>query len=379
MKRYNSLNEEINRMKSLFTEERMFGNLIKEQTSNKEVPTKLMNCDEVEAYDTSGDSEKWKTEKVTGLVKTCENGKATGVWMSKNGVSDGVYRDWFENGQLYFETNWKDGKLDGVYRRWYENGQLEIESRWKDGKWDGRRLEFNENGDVETEEYYINGKEISKEEYEKQHKIDKLPSKEIGSTEGGEPVERGMVGGELNLTEKQCVDFVRDSFKMIRKSGDPTEWKKKYTKGEEALQWCYSNYNKKLTKDGLFGPGNKTNELFSILKLEFPEVVDGGEEQKWYNKIIDSFDIKKATPVRRDGGAIIFYLKNLEGNKYRFRSGVGGFPLIDVAYSKGKNKYLKKDIIALIKKQLNLGDDSKITVINGINTRGFDVGTFIIS
>ena len=366
MKRYNSLNEEINRMKSLFTEERMFGNLIKEQTSNNEVPTKLMNCDEVEAYEVEAyeinqsssifedDWFKYQTEKVTGLVKICKNGKAIGVFMLKNGVSEGVFRVWHENGQLRIESNYKDGKLDG------------------------RRLEFNENGDVETEEYYINGKEISKEEYEKQHKIDKLPSKEIGSTEGGEPVEIEKVGGELNLTEKQCVDFVRDSFKMIRKSGDPTEWKKKYTKGEEALQWCYSNHNKKLTKDGLFGPGNKTNELFSILKLEFPEVVDGGEEQKWYNKILDSFDIKKATPVRRDGGAIIFYIKNLEGNKYRFRS-EKGMNLFDVINSKGKNKYLKKDIIALIKKQLNLGDDSKITVINGINTRGFDVGTFIIS
>jgi hypothetical protein len=52
----------------------------------------------------------------------------------KDGKKDGLWKEWYENGQLRWEKNYKDGKLDGLARGWYKNGQLRWENNYKDGE-----------------------------------------------------------------------------------------------------------------------------------------------------------------------------------------------------------------------------------------------------
>jgi len=52
----------------------------------------------------------------------------------KDGKLDGLYTEWYENGQKVKEGNYKDGKDDGLYTEWYENGQKEFELTYKDGE-----------------------------------------------------------------------------------------------------------------------------------------------------------------------------------------------------------------------------------------------------
>lgn len=69
----------------------------------------------------------------------------------KDGKLDGLYREWYPNGQLFYEKTYKDGQLDGLYRRWYSNGQLWDECTFKDGKLDGISREWYPNGRLSFE------------------------------------------------------------------------------------------------------------------------------------------------------------------------------------------------------------------------------------
>lgn len=143
------------------------------KTSNNEVPTKLMNCDEVDAYDDTRPRAwaamlqgKWKDENINGLVKMCSNGKATWVFSVKDGKRDGIDRQWHENGQLSYEAIYKDGKKDGIQRKWYENGQLNYVVNTVNDKLEGELKTYYENGDIASTKYFINNEEVSKEKYE---------------------------------------------------------------------------------------------------------------------------------------------------------------------------------------------------------------------
>jgi antitoxin component YwqK of YwqJK toxin-antitoxin module len=155
-RKYSTINEEIIRIKSLFNDGRLYGNLVNEQTSNNEVPTELKKCDEVEDFILRKKwDNKWINEKVTGLVKVCSDGNATIVWVSRNGKYDGLYREWNgQNGQLKLESNYKDGKLDGLWRQWYWNGKLAREWNYKDGKKDGLLIDWWDNGQLSGESNY---------------------------------------------------------------------------------------------------------------------------------------------------------------------------------------------------------------------------------
>ena len=59
----------------------------------------------------------------------------------------GLYKEWWENGQLYKECTYKSGKLNGPYKEWWENGQLKEEGTYKNGeREDGPYKRWYENG-----------------------------------------------------------------------------------------------------------------------------------------------------------------------------------------------------------------------------------------
>jgi antitoxin component YwqK of YwqJK toxin-antitoxin module len=126
--------------------------------TTSKVPTQLMNCEDVDAFENEStvtkpsgkaktryggvklrkhrrknkkkygekvDNEAWDREKVTGLVKNCWHGKAYMIWEAKNGLRDGIERFWDQmTGKLKYETYWKEGNLHGMQKEWNENGKL---------------------------------------------------------------------------------------------------------------------------------------------------------------------------------------------------------------------------------------------------------------
>jgi len=94
-----------------------------------------------------------------GLIKEWyENGQLQFETNYKNGVQDGLNKGWYENGQIEFETNYKDGVRDGIDRGWNENGQKWYETNYKDGLRNGICKVWYKNGNLIYEYNYKNGK-----------------------------------------------------------------------------------------------------------------------------------------------------------------------------------------------------------------------------
>ena len=93
-------------------------------------------------------------EDLNGRVYEMFGFKKVYMGIIKNGKQDGLWTDWYENGQKSSEVTYKDSKKDGLYTGWYENGKKERENTYKDGKfidsicWDryGNECECSEYG-----------------------------------------------------------------------------------------------------------------------------------------------------------------------------------------------------------------------------------------
>ena len=71
---------------------------------------------------------------------------------------DGLYTEWYENGNKKLEYTYNDGKMDGRRTFWYEDGQKRWLSSYKDGERDGPWTEWYQNGKKRWVGSYKNGK-----------------------------------------------------------------------------------------------------------------------------------------------------------------------------------------------------------------------------
>lgn len=78
----------------------------------------------------------------------------------KDGKLDGLYKSYYENGNLKREENYKDGELDGIAKWYHENGNIGEEKNYKNGKLDGGWKIYYENGNLKREGIVNNGKDI---------------------------------------------------------------------------------------------------------------------------------------------------------------------------------------------------------------------------
>jgi antitoxin component YwqK of YwqJK toxin-antitoxin module len=122
----------------------------------------------------NGPYKKWYENGQLNLECAYKNGKKNGLYKLlrsddqpevkcayKNGELDGEYKKWNENGQLKLECTYNDGKLDGLYKVWYENGQLKTEYTCKDGYRDGLYKEWHWTGKLLEEYTHKDGIKIS--------------------------------------------------------------------------------------------------------------------------------------------------------------------------------------------------------------------------
>ena len=98
-----------------------------------------------------------KDGKFDGLYEEFwENGQLRRKETLKDGERDGPYEDYDENGQLEEKSSYKDGELDGPYEDYY-NGQLLWKGTYKDGEYDGPYESYNRNGQLAVKGTYKDG------------------------------------------------------------------------------------------------------------------------------------------------------------------------------------------------------------------------------
>ena len=85
--------------------------------------------------------------------------------LNKDGNKDGLWTNWYMNGQKSSEVTYKDNELDGKYIEWYENGQKSSEVTYKDGEPHGDWTEWYDNGRREREGIYKDGELVQKFTY----------------------------------------------------------------------------------------------------------------------------------------------------------------------------------------------------------------------
>ena len=112
----------------------------------------------------------------TGVLKyegiTDEDGKRQGVWKEfypngelksegnyVNSKQEGVWNFYFENQKIEVKGSYKNGKKEGRWYWNYPNGALLQEENWRNGKLDGEFLEYNENGEITVKGEYLEGTE----------------------------------------------------------------------------------------------------------------------------------------------------------------------------------------------------------------------------
>ena len=76
----------------------------------------------------------YKNNQLHGNVAKFTNGNLVQESNYKNGVLDGVYKEYSRSGGIQKEINYKEGKLDGPFRYYDENGKINLEYNYKNGK-----------------------------------------------------------------------------------------------------------------------------------------------------------------------------------------------------------------------------------------------------
>lgn len=75
----------------------------------------------------------------------------------KNGKRNGLYQEYYKNGQLKEEINYKNGKFDGLWKAWYENGNIKAEINYKDDIQEGETFSYREDGSLFRNSNFVNG------------------------------------------------------------------------------------------------------------------------------------------------------------------------------------------------------------------------------
>ena len=74
-------------------------------------------------------------------------------------VHHGIYGD-YKFGRAKKEVNYKNGVMDGVYKEFYNNGKLQRSINYTNGVMDGPMKYYNEEGEVTLEYSYKNGEKV---------------------------------------------------------------------------------------------------------------------------------------------------------------------------------------------------------------------------
>ena len=60
----------------------------------------------------------------------------------KDGKLDGWWRDYWSNGNVYFQRFYLGGNIEGLSEIWYPSGKLENKSYWSSGFTEGEQISY---------------------------------------------------------------------------------------------------------------------------------------------------------------------------------------------------------------------------------------------
>lgn len=75
---------------------------------------------------------KWTSYNEQGKVAKTES--YAGNTCSQLGVKDGIWEEWYPNGQLIYRQEYQNGVAIGVWTWWYESGALKTRFKYENGK-----------------------------------------------------------------------------------------------------------------------------------------------------------------------------------------------------------------------------------------------------
>jgi antitoxin component YwqK of YwqJK toxin-antitoxin module len=91
--------------------------------------------------------------KISGIVYN-EHGE---VGEFKEGLQEGLHKEWYRSGNLKDEINYNSGQKNGEYRYWSDQSQLIEEGHYVKGELDGLIKEWYKNGNIKLEVNYKAG------------------------------------------------------------------------------------------------------------------------------------------------------------------------------------------------------------------------------
>ncbi len=98
-----------------------------------------------------------------GVVRTYYDEEKTNVkeeYFTMNGKKEGIYKSYYNDGQLRAEVNYIDGLQQGIFKLYYINGQLWNEVNYINGLRQGILKSYHSNGQLWDELNYIDGKKV---------------------------------------------------------------------------------------------------------------------------------------------------------------------------------------------------------------------------
>ena len=421
MKKINNLNEEINRIKSLFTEERMFGNLVEEKevitennikkgSEGEEVVAlqQLLGINPADGkFGPQTDTEVKKFQKENGLSadgivgpKTLQ--KIVDVYDSvgsetsddesteETKSNDVEVNEWIvlSDKELFNEETVPNPTLKGVKNLISKiSNKIGFKPEFKGGntqqKSDKTQQKTDNSGDETTNDQKSSGPRTEKgvrgvpqkrggtgtESKGKSIDQDTFSKSKIGidSKRGGIDV-LGMKLDRVDIINNKatCKDHINKMMKLS-KNGKSREEIEAETDGKEyieRIEWCLSNFYNVFEKDGVFKRGSRILTMLDTWNIPVPEKVSGGLEGEKYT-------------VKLDDGQKIAIIKKTKQNKYRFRSALN-VPLIDK--SSGRPMFNQDNYEQAFYDALNIDKNKKKIVIQrAFEKKKIDMGTFVIA
>jgi uncharacterized protein len=136
------------------------GNFIYYNPDGKAIIEKLFKHDEFVAYRslTAATPGEWVNFTGTGAIDIkYSDGKPAWHQEYKNGLHEGVHKEYFSNGTVYEETSYVGGDRHGDYKAYHANGKLKEKTTYKNDNYDGTDEHYNESGTVISKTEYRQG------------------------------------------------------------------------------------------------------------------------------------------------------------------------------------------------------------------------------
>ncbi len=95
----------------------------------------------------------------TGFItENYKNGKPKSWKTIKDGITNGQWQEWLENGKLRYNAYWKEGKGHGLWQYFHDNGTLKYEESYLMDIPNGISRAYYNNGQLKDDFFWLQGK-----------------------------------------------------------------------------------------------------------------------------------------------------------------------------------------------------------------------------